>query len=425
MAELDQIVQVTITKESTAISTASFNIPAVVAAHTKFASRTQVYTDMDAIAEDFHSTDKVYIIASKLFGNDVRPASIVVGRRQVDSSTFTPTVADNTQYTVTLNGTAYNFTSGVSATATTIVTGLKTAIGTPTGITVSGTTTLVLTVTTPGSAWSVSSSSNLVQVDTAPTETWAASLDAIVQENNTWYGLVTESHVDADILAIAAWTATKRKIYGASTQSTTVPTNATTDIASQLDALGYDRTYLVYLPTADSQYPEAAWMGSQITYTPGNNDWDFKQTQAGVTVSNISDAQRAFLRGKNCNMYSTVAGVDIFQDGNMVDGTPIDETIVVDWLYARLQEAVFFRLVNTLKIPFTRAGATIIEQEIRNVLSQAQTNLAIDAGWTVTAPDPLAIPAPQRAQRIMGDFLFNGRFAGSVRKVIIKGTIGV
>lgn len=425
MAEIDQIVQVTITRESTAISTASFNIPCAVATHTKFAARAQAYTDMDAVAEDFDSTDSAYILASKLLGNDVRPASIVIGRRQVDSATFTPTVADNTQYTVTLNGTTYNFTSGTSATATTIVTGLKAAIGSPTGITVTGTTTLILTVTVPGSAWTVTSSSNLVQVNTTPTETWADTLDAVAATNDTWYGLVTETHVDADILAIAAWVASKRKLYGTSTQNTTVPTNSTSDIASQLKALGYSRVYIVYLPTANTDYPEAAWMGSQITYTPGNNTWNFKQTQAGVTVSNISDSQRAFLRGKNCNMYTTVAGVAQFQDGKVVNGGWIDETIIIDWLYARLQEAVFFRLVNSLKIPFTRAGATIIEQEIRNVLSIAETNLAIDTGWKVSSPDPLAIPPTMRAQRTMGDFLFTARFQGAVHQVIIKGTIGV
>lgn len=356
MAELDNIVSVTITRESTAISTADFSIPAIVTTHNKFTARAQVYTDLDAVAGDFDSTDTAYIIASKMFGNDVRPSQIVIGRRQSDGTVLTPTVADNTLYSVTINGVTYTYTSGTSATATTIVTGLKSAIGTPTGITVGGTTTLTLTVTAPGTAWTYSNSSNLTAAPTAATETWADTLDAVVAQNNSWYGLVTESHVDADILAISAWVAAHRKIYGVSSQNTTVPTNATTDIASQLDALGYSRVFIVYLPTANTDYPEAAWMGSQITYTPGTNDWDFKQTQAGVTVSNLTDPQKAFLRGKNCNMYTTVAGVDIFQDGNMVNGSPIDEQIIVDWLYARLQEAVFFRLVNSLKVPLNIAA---------------------------------------------------------------------
>ncbi|MCK9530496.1 MAG: DUF3383 domain-containing protein [Gammaproteobacteria bacterium] len=95
---------------------------------------------------------------------------------------------------------------------------------------------------------------------------------------------------------------------------------------------------------------------------------------------------------------------------------------IVDWLYARLQEQIFFRLVNTLKIPFTDAGATMIENEIRSVLTQAQGNNAIDT-YTVTSPRVLAIPEMQRAQRVMGDFKFVARLAGAVSIVRIEGIV--
>ena len=47
------------------------------------------------------------------------------------------------------------------------------------------------------------------------------------------------------------------------------------------------------------------------------------------------------------------------------------------------------------------------------------------ASYTVTSPDPLLIPPTQRANRIAGDFKFEAVLAGSVRKVIIKGTLQV
>ncbi|MNY44809.1 hypothetical protein D3C86_1798680 [compost metagenome] len=108
----------------------------------------------------------------------------------------------------------------------------------------------------------------------------------------------------------------------------------------------------------------------------------------------------------------------------MASGVPIDETVFIHWITARLEEAVFFRMVNSKKIPFTRAGFTIIENEIRAVLSQGVANggIADDTPYSVIVPDPLAIPAPQRAQRIAGDFIIRFRLAGSVRQVIIKGT---
>lgn len=426
MAELDNIIQITITRESQPVTTASFQIPMILSDHTKFSDRAQVYTDFDAVAEVFDSTDKAYIIAQRIFGQSgARIPSLVIGRRQVDEVTLTPTVANNATYTVTINGVDYQYTSDADATAAEITLGLDAAIGTPTGITVTDNIgTLTVEVTAPGTAWSITVSSNLTQVNATPTETWVEALDAVSNFNDTWYALVAETHAQVDVLALAAAIQTRRKIYGTSTQDATVPTSATTDVASLLDAGNYGRTFVVYLPTADAEYPEAAWIGSQLAYTPGSNDWDFKRG-ALITVSNLTDTQRSFLRGKNCNMYTTVAGVDIFQDGNMADGLPTDEQILVDWIYARLQEGIFFRLINSLKIPMTNPGLVIVENEIRSVLSLAQANGGIDVGWTVQSPDVLSIPANLRAQRTAGTFVFKARLAGSIRRVIIEGFLSV
>lgn len=425
MSELDSIIQIQINRETTAVSTASFQIPLVLATFTNFAERTRTYTDFDAVADDFNSTDNVYKIAQRLFGQDgVRPPSIIVGRRQVNSVVFTPTVADSTVYSVTLNGTTYSFTSGVGATATTIVTGLKAAIGTPTGITVGGTTTLTLAPTVAGTPWSVVASANLTQANGTPTETWVEALDAVTNVTNAWYALIAETHVSADIMALAASIQPRHKIYLTSTADAATITTASTDPASLLKAGGFSRTAIIYLPTADTEYPEAAWAGGQLPRTPGSNDWDFKRANL-VTVSVLTDTQRANLRSKNANMYTTVAGVNIFQDGNMATGVSdaIDIIIGIDWTYARMQEAIYSRLVNLLKVPYTRNGFLIIESEMRSVLSQGQANGLYDSGWTVTSPDPLTIAANQRIQRVAGDFLFTARLQGSVRVVTIVGTV--
>lgn len=424
--ELDNIVQIVLTRGSTPVDTASFQIPLVLATFTNFSERTRVYTDMDAVEDDFADGSAVHEIAEKLFGQSTvgaTPPSIVVGRRQVDTVTYTPTVADNTLYSVTLNGTPYTFTSGVAATATTIVTGLKAAIGSPTGITVSGTTTLILTTTVLGTPWSVIASANLVGVNTV-TETWVSALTAVSDENDTWYALVTSTHVAADVEALSDAINARRKIFGTSYSDATAITTGTTDIAYKLSAKTADRTFGIYLPTADAEYPEAAWIGAQLAYTPGSNDWD-KKRAVGVTRSMLNDTARVNLRNKNSNMYTRVAGADIFQDGDTFGGSPIDEIIGLDWIYARLQEGVYFRMINTLKIPMTNAGLLMIESEIRAVLAQAETNQLIDRGWTVTTPDVLSIPENLRAQRTAGVFVFRARLAGSIRRVQINGFLSV
>lgn len=431
MAEIDNIVQINISRESTPVATASFQIPLILSTFTNFSERTREYTDIDAVAADFDSDQKVYQIAQRIFGQTAgvrfRIPKLVVGRRQVDQVTIVPDpVADNTVYTVTINDVVYSYTSGTSATATTITAGLDTAIGTPTGITANAAGgILTVGVSSPGTAWSITTSSNLTVTYTSPTETWVQAFEAVDQANDAWYALVAETHTQADVLALAQAVQTRRKIFGTSTQNAAVATTAsTTDIGYLLDAQNLERTFLTYLPTADTEYPEAAWIGSQLAATPGSNDWDKKQGSL-ITVSSLTDTQRSALRGKNVNMFTKVAGVNIFQDGNTSAGTPIDEVIIIDWLYARLQEGVYFRLINSPKVPFTNPGLVTIENEIRSVLALAQGNSAIDTGWTVQTPDVLSIPENQRAQRIAGPFRFRARLAGSVRKVIIEGTLTV
>lgn len=87
---------------------------------------------------------------------------------------------------------------------------------------------------------------------------------------------------------------------------------------------------------------------------------------------------------------------------------------------ARLQEGIYFRIINSLKIPMTDPGLLIVENEIRSVLSQAEANGLIDRGWTVETPPVLSIPATLRAQRAAGVFVIRARLQGAVRSVSIE-----
>ena len=80
---------------------------------------------------------------------------------QVDEVTVA-TVANSTDYTVTINGTAFTYTSSTNATSGEIVSGLISAInGGSEPVTASGTTTLILTADVAGTAFSDSVSTNL------------------------------------------------------------------------------------------------------------------------------------------------------------------------------------------------------------------------------------------------------------------------
>lgn len=68
----------------------------------------------------------------------------------------------------------------------------------------------------------------------------------------------------------------------------------------------------------------------------------------------------------------------------------------------------------------TDPGLLIIENEIRAVLSLAESNGLIDAGWQVQTPPVLSIPPSLRAQRAVGVFVIQARLQGAVRFVDIQ-----
>ena len=422
--DLDEIVRVVIYDQTAAISTASFQIPLVLSTFTNFSDRARTYTNITQVAEDFATTDKAYIIATKLFGQSgvlgAVPPSIVIGRRQVDEVTITPVLANTQTYTMTINGTEYSYTSDSDATVAEIIAGLIADAGTIPGITfTNNTTNFTVEVTAPGTPWSISVSSNLTKVDVAPTETWVDALEAVEAVNDTWYALVADTQVITEQEALSDAIQAREKIYGLSSSDPAAITTATTDIGTILDAKNNNRTFGVYLPTAAVDYPEAAWMGSQLAVTPGNNDWDYKRAN-GVTVSKLSNTAKTNLKNKGWNYYTEIAGLNVFQNGDMFGGQYIDVTIGKDWLKARLQEAIFFRMANMLKIPMTNPGLLVIENEIRSVMSLAQANNLIDVGWTISTPPVASIPATMRAQRAAGVFVIRARLAGAVRTVDLE-----
>jgi hypothetical protein len=155
-------------------------------------------------------------------------------------------------------------------------------------------------------------------------ETYTQGLNAILEYNNDWYAILIDSKVDADIKAVAAIIQAERKIFGASSSDISITDPAVdTDLGSFLRDGSYDRTYLVYSPTAETDYPEVAWTGGQIAEIPGSNTWKFKEAR-GSQVSRLSSTQITALKDKNVNWYSRVGGVNMMSNGTTSQGEWID-----------------------------------------------------------------------------------------------------
>ena len=426
MAAIDSFVEVFITKNTQQIDITSFSIPMILSAHGQFIERARVYNSLAGVAEDFGTTSTTYIMAQRLFGQELVFPQIVIGRKDVDHVAISVEAADATEYTVTINSVEYDYTSGVGATEASILAGILDLIdnvpGVVAGLNAAGDGLVIYTDYTV-----VADGVNAIATSVTATESYSDALFAVQEENDDFYAVVIDSHDPAVVLAFAQTIEGMTKIFGTSTSDRQVLSAvSTTDIGSVLYDLNLERTFVVWSSTADTQYPEAAWM-HQLLEVPGSNTWALKELSL-VTVSRLSETEVNVLNSKNVNYFRRVKGAAIIMNGQMAGGEFIDNVVFLDWWKARVQEAVFFRMINSRKIPYTQQGATLIEAEIRNINAQGIANggIADTPAPTVQSPNVLAIPEAIRATRVMGDFVVNFRLAGSVHKVsAIRATVSV
>lgn len=253
---------------------------------------------------------------------------------------------------------------------------------------------------------------------------WPTALDAIVDENDDWYGLSITDRAQANILAVAAWTEARIKLFFTSTDESDVIDGVASNTLEQLNTLGYDRTIYLWSGEAAAKGPEAGWAGGLLPKPPGSITWKFKEIN-GIAFDDLTTQQKNNVFGFKGNTYTRIAGVDITEEGTVVSGEFIDVMRGADFIQARLQENIYFRLVNADKIPYTEQGADVIVNEIRAVLRTAvgQGILAPDPEFTVTRPSIADISAIDKGNRCLPDVEFEGTLAGAIHKVKIRGRL--
>jgi hypothetical protein len=299
--------------------------------------------------------------------------------------------------------------------------------GLVTGVTMTNNGDGTLTLASSVTDWSVvAPSTNLLIANAPAVESWVDAFNAVSASSNKWYVLHAETHIEADILALAGAVEASRKMYITSTSDVGVTTTVTTDVASKLKALSYFRTALIWSATANTEFPECAWSGSQLQEQPGSNTWNDK-VLSGVTVSSLLPTEAINIQSKNATTYEEVGGLNVTLGSKTTGGEWIDTMIFIDWLQARMLERVWFRLANSKKIPFTQAGALMLETEVRAQLADGVRvgGLAPTPRPFVITPDVLSISPNSRALRIFEGMKFEARLAGAIHFVKIVGSVTV
>ena len=423
MASISLLVDMNVFRQTSAVTLAGYSLAMFLGKHKGFTTRTKLYSSIEEVAVDFATNSPEYEAASSTFGQIPAVDSFMIGRIDSTTVTYTPVVANSTTYTVTINGTAFNYISDSTATDSEIVAGLIAAINAGSEpVTASGTTTLVLTADVPTDPFSAKGSTNLTPVY-GGTETITDALNAIVLENNDWYGLTCSDHTKAAQLELAAFAQAARKLYKTSSSDANIINQSlnadTTSVAKAFKDNSYDRAGVIYSATANTQYIEAGYLGVMFGYEPGSYTMHEKVVR-GDTVDNLTGAQIANAASKNATVFVPIAGANQILYPTNGDGTFDDLIRDIDYAASQIQIDVTQLKRNVGKIPMTDIGiGQIVSVVEATMLRMASLGIFDPESIVVTYPKISEISANDRALRRLTGIKINARVAGSVHFVQI------
>jgi len=451
MSLIDQIVNVTITRQTVFPSVPGFGIPLLLAYHTRTPNVLDFYTSTDAMLDDgFHITDPAYKMVQAAFAQNPRPTQIALGRRTgvwtmvvtllplnlTKGFTYSLTYIDASDVETHITYVVQN-----GDTAVIIGTALKTAIDAlaDSSATVNGSTGLVtVTASVAGVPFDIKGLPKLTDLKVANTTLdggIAADYAAVkAVDATTWYGVVIDSCAPSEIAALASPLENDHKVFIGETSDSDCADNAiASDIMSTLKTAGYARSTTIFAQERIRSYRSVAWMAKGLAsgaQKPGGTSWAFL-TLNGITIDNLSDSSITKIQAKRGNIYVGVSGLNFVYSDLMADGEHIDQIVGSDWLFANLQGDVLAALYNPAnsqsKIPYTDDGVNIIKGIVLARLAIGVKNgfLTANPAPTCTVPKVADIPPNVRASRSLPDVNFTAQMAGAINAVVISGTLSV
>lgn len=448
--DINPVVTVNITRETKVPSQKGFGTPAVISTEasilenlvTEFSSDT---FKQELIAAGFTTASEVYKAINAICSQNPKPEKIKVIKQtapvaQIETVSII-TLENEATYAVTVDGVVYEFTADVDATEIEIVTGLAALINSidQVNAAVAG-STLVITAANAGLGFSVSVDAKMSVAHTALNNGPVEDLIAARDFDDDWYFLGTTTHTKVQSKAIAAYIESEIKLFVGQTSDAD-----SRDLAIANDPNGtlvflknknYDRSIHAWVP-ADKlgEYKHLGWVGRQATKEPGSSTWKFKNVK-GASADKFTSQQLKNVSDKSGNVYVTIGGIDMFQEGIVASGEFIDIMIGTDWIQARIKEQVFGLLTKEEKVPYDNGGIESIGLQVEDVLNKAvgmkilisDDNLDSDGngmGPKVTVPKRSETTVNDRATRTLNNVKFTGNYAGAIHKVKIDGNLSV
>lgn len=440
MANLDRIVNVQVSLNTGGVSQVGFSTGMAVGAHFHSLARSLTYTSVDDMLDDgFTTQDPLYLAASAYLSQTPCPEYIKIGRIAVDRVDVTvENIVPEGTYAIevqTKNGkTTYEY-ENIGGDASGIADGLADKITADQGAQVTAEASAgTISITKKDADFALTVSSNLSAEVGSAREDIAASMAAITNEDDDFYGVILASRNPDDIMAMAEWAESHTKLFvTAIAEEGAKDRTVSTDTGSKLQKKEYYRTMCWYHELADTEYLDAAIMARCFTIQPGGETWANKRL-ASISADNLTETQYQALADKNISTFEKFRNIAITQTGKVAAGEWTDVIRFRDWLVEEIKANVFNLLIIRDKVPYLDEGITAVESVIRKALEDGQDAGGIapneydedgnlNLGYDVSVPLAASITPNQKATRVLKDIKFVARLAGAIHAVRVTGSL--
>lgn len=435
MVAIDNVVGFDILIQDAAPSRSSFGTIALLAYH-EISPEVLVYdTTPDGraamVVDGFAVTHDAYRTNLALGAQNPKVPNFKLYKRaapNVQTLTLTPTnTTPGRKYEFEVNGTAISFTNGASETATTITTALKTQLNAIANLTATGTTAVLLALTSSvgARAYLKGVPKYLTVKDTSADAGIATDLAAALLEDPDFYGVLIDSQSEAENDAAAAWCLSNGKVFLGQSMDSDILTSSTTDTASDIKAT--DNSYAKIWFSRDAPGKLAASiMGRWFSRNPGSTTLENKRL-SGITPDPLTPTELSHAVAKNVGVYVQFGeALSATHNTASASGRFLDITRDSDWLKANAQLDILAYLVNQEKVPFTQPGIDGVEGVVRARFQIAEDNGVLDTGWTITLPTIDQIdPADKALRQLVASDAFAGTFQGAIHGVQLSGVLAV
>jgi len=235
----------------------------------------------------------------------------------------------------------------------------------------------------------------------------SSDITSILANDDSWFAYVHDFTANADHEIAAAACAAAKKFSGFSFFAAT-------------PNLGTNLAFSIY----SDDRADCSWMSAMLGRTVGSYNPAYMTLE--LTDANVvSTAKETELRAAYANQYSSIAGVDVTYNGRAANGGWIDTYIGALWLEKRIQEAIFASLVANEKLPYDNAGIAAIGSTLYTVLQQAENQGVISSSpkFTVNVPLASSVSPIDRSNRILNGISFTAYSGAGINRVQINGTI--